>query len=274
MPAHARSDNAARSVRVATCHVRALGVPLAIACPESLLPLVADRLSPWHPRIDLRAAADVDAQIDFRILDSSPAASADDLLAGLQHWMDREITRRAADVTPVHAGVVAWRERALLLAAPSGAGKTTLVRALVAQGARYYSDELAFIDAGGCVHPYPRRMMVRDDDGVSRALASPAEPEALPPVPVGLILGLTFDPDAAAGDAPLHLQRLAASESLLWLLANTPRALTSMRDLPAGLLRAAAMAESWRGTRGGAREAAAAILRFAEPPSSPARDPR
>src|SRR4029453_11068539 len=42
----------------------------------------------------------------------------------------------------VHAGVVEWRGRAIVLPGRSRSGKTTLVTALLRAGARYYSDEL------------------------------------------------------------------------------------------------------------------------------------
>src|SRR5207342_2269040 len=42
---------------------------------------------------------------------------------------------RASDSLFVHAGVVAWRDRAIMLPGTSGSGKTTLVRAFLAAGA-------------------------------------------------------------------------------------------------------------------------------------------
>ena len=54
----------------------------------------------------------------------------------------------------VHAGVVAWKGRAILLPGPSYVGKSTLVMELVRAGAVYYSDEYAVLDARGRVHPF------------------------------------------------------------------------------------------------------------------------
>ena len=62
----------------------------------------------------------------------------------------------------VHAGVVGWRGRALLLPGQSFAGKSTLTAALVRAGATYYSDEYALVDEDGWVHPYARDLRMRE----------------------------------------------------------------------------------------------------------------
>jgi hypothetical protein len=62
----------------------------------------------------------------------------------------------------VHAGVVGWRGRALVLPGTSFAGKTTLVAELVRAGATYYSDEYAVVDASGLVHPHARDLQMRE----------------------------------------------------------------------------------------------------------------
>ena len=188
------------------------------------------------------------------------AASPDDVLVGLQRWLDTEITRRVTHLTPVHAGVVSWRSRAILLPGPSGAGKTALVSALVDRGATYYSDELAFVDARGWVHAYPRHMVVRDARGVGRS--APVARAAHTPtdaIPAGLMLALRF-----AANERFEVVRLASSEGLLVLLANTAHRLSSVRSVPAGFLQVAALAASYRGTRGESSEATDAILQLAD----------
>ena len=67
------------------------------------------------------------------------------------------VANYAPDRVFVHAGVVAWRGRALVLPGTSFAGKTTLVAELVRAGAIYYSDEYAVLDEQGRVHPYSAR---------------------------------------------------------------------------------------------------------------------
>src|SRR5437867_5211182 len=67
----------------------------------------------------------------------------------------------------VHAGVIGWRGRAIVIPGRSGSGKTSLVAALVRAGATYYSDEFAVFDEQGRVYPYARPLSIREDDGLS-----------------------------------------------------------------------------------------------------------
>jgi hypothetical protein len=101
------------------------------------------------------------------------------------------VAERAPDHLFVHAGVVAWHGRAVLLPGSSGAGKTSLVRACLAAGATYYSDEYAVLDREGRVHPYTRPLAIRSTSGGS-VRHVPAEvfgaAVGREPTPVGLVL--------------------------------------------------------------------------------------
>lgn len=72
------------------------------------------------------------------------------------------IGRYSPDMIFVHAGVVAHAGHAVVVPAPSFGGKTTLVAALVRAGALYLSDEFAVLDEQGRVHPYAKRLSIRD----------------------------------------------------------------------------------------------------------------
>jgi hypothetical protein len=61
----------------------------------------------------------------------------------------------------LHAGVVAWNNRAIVIPATSFSGKSTLVAELVKKGAVYYSDEYAVLDAAGNVQPFPKWLSLR-----------------------------------------------------------------------------------------------------------------
>jgi hypothetical protein len=78
------------------------------------------------------------------------------------------VADHAPDRIFVHAGVVAWQGRALLLPGVSFAGKSSLVAALVRAGATYFSDEYAVLDASGRAHPYARELQMREPGSVEQ----------------------------------------------------------------------------------------------------------
>jgi len=100
------------------------------------------------------------------VVDGVPVTTASPQDVAL-HVLDSQIRVRVARLAQerifVHAGVVSVGDRALLLPGRSFSGKTTLVAALVAEGAVYYSDEFAVLDEHGMAHPYPRRLSMRTD---------------------------------------------------------------------------------------------------------------
>lgn len=123
----------------------------------------------------------------------------------------------------VHAGVVAWNDRALVIPGVSHSGKTTLVKALVEAGATYYSDEFAVFDRQGRVHPYARPLGVRDSQGQVtkesvQALGGHAGTE---PLPVALIVSAQYQPGAV-----WQPTSLSAGQGALRLLENTVLART------------------------------------------------
>lgn len=129
------------------------------------------------------------------------------------------VAEMAPDRVFVHAGVVGYRGRAILLPGRSFAGKSTLVRELVHAGADYYSDEYAVLDSAGDVHSYPRPLMIRNGCGAG------ATKHAAPnlgfragggPLPVGLVVMSEF---RSGGE--WRPRRLSPGLGALALLANT-----------------------------------------------------
>jgi hypothetical protein len=167
------------------------------------------------------------------------------------------IATRVPGLTLVHAGVVAYGRRALILPGRSGAGKTTLVAALVAAGAEYGSDEFAVVDREGRVHAYARPLAFRSaTSGDARIAPGALGARVLSgPLPVGAILFTTFVPGAVVALRPLPV-----SEVALGLLRHAPGA----RDNPTktiGILGAvAARARGLTGPRGEAKDAVAAVV--------------
>ena len=95
---------------------------------------------------------------------SEPFESATTGLLGLLEAMVGEIVAamHRQGVLAVHAGAVAGRHGAAIVAGRSGQGKTTLVLGLVRHGLGLLSDELAVLDpAAGLVEPYRRSAHVR-----------------------------------------------------------------------------------------------------------------
>jgi hypothetical protein len=94
----------------------------------------------------------------------------------------------------LHAGVVGWRGKAIVMPADSFQGKSTLVTELVRAGAEYYSDDFAILDAEGRVHPFARRISMRGTDKRGRMTLYDHSAEELggragqKPVPVGAMI--------------------------------------------------------------------------------------
>jgi hypothetical protein len=171
----------------------------------------------------------------------------------------------------VHAGVVGVRGKALVLPGTSGAGKTTLVRALLKAGATYYSDEYALLDARGRVHPYPRALSVRTTDGQKVRVPVPGvlAPTGPVPLPLGVVVLTEYFKRARWRPKPVR-----GGELVLALLANTVPARERPVEVLGILARAVTKAEGFRSLRGSANGAAEAVLRLAERGVRGARLPR
>ncbi len=158
----------------------------------------------------------------------------------------------------MHAGVVGWRGRAIVIPGHSFAGKSTLVAALVRAGATYYSDEYAVFDAHGRVHPYARPLALRDETGGPSRKVQPEAlggPPGVKPLRVGLVVVTSYH--AGASWRP---RRLAPGRAVMALLANT----VSIRRQPerslATLRQVALEAPVLKGVRGEVEEMVDALL--------------
>lgn len=165
----------------------------------------------------------------------------------------------------VHAGVVAWKGRAIVLPGMTHSGKTTLVTELLRQGATYYSDEYAVLDKRGRVHPFPTALVVRrrpkDPNPQRRRPEEFGAPIGEKPIPVGLVALTQYKPRAQW--RPRNVSR---GQGIIALLENTVPARRRPRTSLA-TLRQAVSGESCaivRGARGEAAETAAALLRRIE----------
>ena len=163
----------------------------------------------------------------------------------------------------VHAGVVGWRGRAILLPGQSFSGKTTLVTELVRAGATYYSDEYAVLDARGLAHPYPRPLSVRVAEkpgAVKKMRAEELGGQAgVKPLPVGAVVMSHYK--SGARWRPV---RLTAGQGALSLLAHTVSARRQPDKALVSLGRVMERAVAFKSLRGEARETAARVLALLE----------
>lgn len=199
----------------------------------------------------------------FNLLYAGPARLArtlklDEVFESLESHLHLSIAEAARGRLFVHAGVVGWRGRAIVLPGRTFSGKTTLVAALVRAGATYYSDEYAVFDARGRVHPYPIALSVRDETG-ERSRKYPADalgrPLGVRPLPVGLVALSRYRPGGR-----WRPRLLSPGQAMLELLANTVAARLRPKAALATLTKVVSQAPMLKGTRGEAGELVAAIL--------------
>ncbi len=120
----------------------------------------------------------------------------------------------------IHAGVVGWNGRAIVIPANSFCGKTSLVAELVRNGAEYYSDEYAVLDENGLVHSFPRDLAIRYFDGELREKI--VNPGSLGgrvgrvEIPIGLVLLTEYE--AGAVWSP---ETLTAGQGIIEMIPHT-----------------------------------------------------
>jgi hypothetical protein len=175
----------------------------------------------------------------------------------LEYHLEEFVAQMAPQRIFVHAGVVGWKGRAILIPGSSHSGKTSLVAALLRAGATYYSDEFAVLDERGHVHPYPRALRIRETDDLGRRTTA-AELGARcgsAPLPVGLIVHTRYE--AGRGWRP---RRLSRGEGVLELLAHTLTARFRPAQTLSVLKQVAMRAAVLKGQRGEAGDVVPALL--------------
>jgi hypothetical protein len=167
------------------------------------------------------------------------------------------IAEMSVQRTFVHAAVVGYRGRAIVLPGKSDAGKTTLTAALVRAGARYLSDEYALVDDRGRIHPYPKPLSIARS-GRRRPLRQAVEDiggtQHLTPLPVGLVVATRY------GARRWRPRQLSPGKAMLELLSHTVSAQRSPANAMRRLGLVAMQAPMLRGARGEADETAPLIL--------------
>jgi hypothetical protein len=183
--------------------------------------------------------------------DSVRASDPGELLLRLDQDLIIQLQKRRPDLYFVHAGVLEYAGKAVLLVAPSGSGRSTTAWALVHHGFRYLSDELGPIDLRTVrVHPYPRAITLKSRP--PRSYPLPAETLSSSrgfhvvtaamssgirstTAPVGAIFFLRYAPQATAPSA----ERIGTAQASARLYANALNALAHPEDGLDGAIRIA-----------------------------------
>ena len=173
---------------------------------------------------------------------------ADEALQVLASGLHGQVATQARGWLFVHAGVVGWNGKAVVIPGRTFSGKSSLVAALVRAGATYLSDEYAVFDAEGRVHPYAKPLSLRDEEGRPRG-AFPIEAlggqAATSPLPVGMIVSARYEAGARWRPRPLSPGR-----AMLTLLENTVQVRTQPQAAMQTLQKATLGAEAFGGKRG------------------------
>jgi hypothetical protein len=246
----------------------AFGVQLGLTFDDpELEPRIQEILPPGRTPAELGPAATVFALREtgpdaYEVtIGGAPAvehASLGVALTLLDSQMRLTIAANAQDWLFVHAGVVAREDLALVLPGATFTGKTTLVHALVQAGATYYSDEYAVLDEAGLIHPYPRPLSIRTNDG-SGMLERRADV-------IGRVARDGHAHLAAVAvtryrpEAEWRPHRISAGQGLLALLANSVPAQERPAQTLRILRRALNGATVLEGDRGEAGPVASALL--------------
>jgi hypothetical protein len=150
----------------------------ARASTEEILAQIESRIPPLARRID---ESEAESAVRFAIVEEGAGhhsvwnpnnmvctqVGRELALMTLEGQLRSWVALYAPGFTFVHAGVVERGGHAIVMPGQSFAGKTTLVAELVRHGATYFSDEFAVLDSEGLVHPYPKPLSIRSNDGVT-----------------------------------------------------------------------------------------------------------
>jgi hypothetical protein len=159
----------------------------------------------------------------------------------------------------VHAGVVGWNGKAIVIPGRSYTGKSTLVAELVRAGATYYSDEYAVFDARGRVHPFSKPIELRKQGERKQSKIEATDLggySGTKPLPVGMVLMTQFKDGAR-----WRPRKLTAGTAVLEMLFNTVSARRNPERALTTLQRVTAQADVWKGVRGDAAGLVSVILK-------------
>lgn len=155
---------------------------------------------------------------------SQTGASIADVAGLIESQVRLTVAEYAVGKIFLHAGVVGWRGRALIIPGSSFAGKTTLVAELLKNGAEYYSDEYAVLDSQGLVYPYPKMLSMRGIIDDYKQFDMPAESFGAKigttPIQTGLVLISRYDKNTHQ-ESRFEPEILSAGQGIMEILAHS-----------------------------------------------------
>jgi len=250
------------------------GLRIGIRVNRAKLPVEISNCLPIRSR-RFRSNSPVDHLYSFVISDSDPAARLrrfnlvyrNAMLVGrhadyqaalelLSSDLQRLVAESSTKEIFIHAGVVGFRGRAILMPGSSQSGKSMLTAALVRAGASYYSDEYAVLDSEGRVLPYPIALSLREERRVRKLSASELGGRCgLRALPVGAVIltefqhGKTWQPKV-----------LSPGRGILGVLRHMVQAQTRTEEVLQRLRRAVSRCIFLSGSRGEADQTAKDLL--------------
>jgi hypothetical protein len=257
----------------ATCfHVYGVRVGVRVNRPEFLARLASLFPPGWKPTVsplvdemysvwvgERRAHANGFHLLYAGVARRARTTSLDELLDTFEADLRLRVAAAARRRVFVHAGVVGWRGRAIVLPGRSGSGKTTLVAELLRAGGTYYSDEFAVIDQRGRVHPFAKPLSIRDGKHTRKRRAEEmGGAVGTTPLPIGLIAFSAYRAGAQWRPVPI-----SPGQGVLALIPHTVPVRRWPEASLAALERAVGRARLLKGSRGRAEDAAAWLLRHA-----------
>jgi hypothetical protein len=246
------------------CHGVGFGVRVN---SRALWNLVARRTGEFIPGVQVNAPGRIDWPYSLQeSVDGTPGVTVLSgrrrIAIGLSRFaalqaMCSDLQMKMAEMSTqgvfIHAGVVGWEGRAIVLPGRSFSGKSTLVAELLRRGGTYYSDEFA-VFRDGFVHAFPCPLHIRSQRGQA-GRRTPAHLMragiGTAPLPVGLILFLSFQSGSG-----WNVRRLSPGHGILGLLRNTVAARRRPAETLRDLCAAVQQAPAYRGRRGEATMAA------------------
>lgn len=175
--------------------------------------------------------------------DTTHAIDAKTVIRDLEFW----VAEHAVGAVFIHAGVVEFEGKALILPGGPGSGKTTLVSSLVRAGFGYLSDRFAVLTDDGAVSPYPRPLTSLADD--RHDAGGPAHDLGATTMrgrtPLGWIAFIKHDPGGH-----WNIRPISATAATLNLLGHAVAAKSETAGIIDTIASAAIAATyAWQGTR-------------------------